>query len=406
MLLLFVMLTLGLALVRYANAQQGQAGYERTRESSFALTEATLKNQILQLGREWPGSGSGGTPYPASCVTGATDGRCPSTAALAAAYTGPDYGTSSCATGVPAVPWSTTVRDNGAITRVGGVITAASPDVAYYSRALVDPRPTWDANGDGRMWVRSTGVARCRVQTVVALVAQTLVPVRLPRNAVTANWFETTNRGRKVIIDTQGNAVTPPAKAAPQPATVSVRCAGRPAGTCAAYSTPEQVSPNTVEQNVSGTSPAVSPAQLDSFRRQAVAAGRYYAGCPGSALAGMPGELVFVEDAGTNCPLTGGFSNASPGFLVVATGSVTLGGNSVLYGILYMANLGNLPGTVVSINGTAAVQGAVIIDGPGGLSAGASKANLVFDPRGFGLAKGQSGAGVVPNSFRVLPGGQ
>jgi hypothetical protein len=92
--------------------------------------------------------------------------------------------------------------------------------------------------------------------------------------------------------------------------------------------------------------------------------------------------------------------------LVIARGTVQFGGNSVFYGIVYAANLSDISGTVVSTSGTALIQGAVAVDGPGGVVAGASKANIVFDDRAFPLIKGYSGAGFVQNSWRTLPRGQ
>ena len=60
----------------------------------------------------------------------------------------------------------------------------------------------------------------------------------------------------------------------------------------------------------------------------------------------------------------------------------------------------------MNINGTAVIYGGVTIDGLGGITAGASKANLVFDPRASTLLKGSAGATVNKNTFRVVPSGQ
>jgi hypothetical protein len=89
---------------------------------------------------------------------------------------------------------------------------------------------------------------------------------------------------------------------------------------------------------------------------------------------------------------------------------VSFGSNGIFYGIVYAANLGNLTGAVVTIGGTATVQGAVIVDGPGGVVAGSSgdsgsgAANIVYDDRSFDNVKGNMGAGIVQNSWRTLPG--
>ena len=101
----------------------------------------------------------------------------------------------------------------------------------------------------------------------------------------------------------------------------------------------------------------------------------------------------------------GGNSATSPGVLVFLKGTVSFGGNGVFYGIVYAANKTNLTGAVVSIGGTAAIQGAVVVDGPGGVSAGASGTNIVFDSRAFALLQGLANATMVPNTWRQLPSG-
>jgi hypothetical protein len=60
-------------------------------------------------------------------------------------------------------------------------------------------------------------------------------------------------------------------------------------------------------------------------------------------------------------------------------------------------------GAVVTISGNAAVQGIVSVDGNGGVVAGSSKTNLVYDSRAATLLRGESGAVPNKNSFRVLP---
>jgi hypothetical protein len=71
-----------------------------------------------------------------------------------------------------------------------------------------------------------------------------------------------------------------------------------------------------------------------------------------------------------------------------------------------MRNTQGTSGAVVSLTGTSAVQGAVAVDGLGGISAGSSAANVVFDPRAAGLVKGLGNAAAVPNTWRELYTGQ
>ena len=59
--------------------------------------------------------------------------------------------------------------------------------------------------------------------------------------------------------------------------------------------------------------------------------------------------------------------------------------------------------TAILSNVAFIIYGSVNIDGAGGITAGSSKTNLVYDPRGVGLLKGSTGAAVNKGSFRVLP---
>jgi hypothetical protein len=385
MLLLLVLMAIGLAAVAYVDSQQNSARQERTRESSLTLTEAALNGQVFQLARVWP---SQATPFTTPCTSAAPSDSptsfCPAPASLSTGYGGPDFGT---CTGTSTVPWTTTVRDNG------------TGSETYYNRAIVDAQLGYDANQDGQLWVRSEGWARCRRQIIVARVRQGFTPLSFPRNVLTANWFRTTNQGNKVIVQTSSEYQS-------KPADLSVRCAGLDTSQCLDFDASKgQVSPNTATRDPLTPTQTVTDAALDSFRRQAKANGSYYAtGCPPT----LTGQVVFAEDM-TGCSYNnGGNTQAAPGFLVIAKGSLTLTGNGIFYGVIYAANRGGIayPTPVISLQGTAGIFGAVTIDGAGGIFAGASKVNLVFDPRGFGLVKVHAGAGIVQNSWRSLPLGQ
>ena len=95
-----------------------------------------------------------------------------------------------------------------------------------------------------------------------------------------------------------------------------------------------------------------------------------------------------------------------PGSLYIARGTLSLGGNARFYGLVYMGNLQSSSDVVVSLGGNASIIGAVVIDGLGGLSAGSSKANVVFDDRVFDSFKGAGAVGSAPNTFRELPRSQ
>ena len=397
--LVTVMVMLGLAVYAMADTEQKQAGNERVRESAFVVAEAALDAQVLQLSRTFPLVAA--QAYPASCAAGnAAAIACPDPAALAGSYTGGDYA-SQC-NGSAVTQWTTQVRDNGRGAE------------KYYSRAIADGNEAWDANADGALWVRADGVAGCRARSVVTLVASKEISLPYPRNVLTANWFRTTNMGKKVIVDTEGKFAMPPdirpdpSQQSSQPADLSVRCDPAPSsGSCLGFDPAKgQIAPNTAKVAAS-PSPMLSATQIDSMRALARSLGTYYplGTCPTS----LTGKVVFVEELEPACTTPGGGAGntaENPGMLVVARGSYTIGGNSAFYGVIYMLNQTNITGPVVNLQGTALIQGSVSIDGPGGLAAGASKTNLIFDPRSQSLVKGLGAGAAVPNTWRELPRGQ
>jgi len=165
-----------------------------------------------------------------------------------------------------------------------------------------------------------------------------------------------------------------------------------------------QVSPNTAQPSPTTSAAAVSPVDLAAFKSRAMALNTYYpagAACPSS----LTGPAVYVEDF-TGCGGAAANSEAAPGALYIARGTFSLGGNSVFYGLLYMGNLQGSSGAVVTIGGTALIQGTVAIDGPGGLVAGSSKANVIFDERVFDAFQGNARAVRTPSTWRELPRGQ
>jgi len=380
--LIGVMMGLGLATASFVDGEQSQSGRERVRESAFNIAESALDGQVFQITRAWP---SASAPYPASCTpTSSPTLPCPDAASLQASATTVDYNTGACPAGSPAPVWTTSVRDDG-----GGAAN-------YYDAQVVNAQPTYDANGNGRMWVRSSGTARCIQRTLITAVTRGERVLNFPRNAVMANWFEVTNNGRKVIINTKGKSA--------QPADAVARCAPPVPSPCMKFDAAKgQVSPNTANVSPGAPVTALSPDDLAALKARAISLNTYFpAGtCPPS----LTGAAVYVEDF-TGCSGGSGNSAAQPGSLYIARGTLSLGGNAKYYGLVYMGNLQNSSGVVVSLGGTAAIIGAVVIDGPGGLSAGSSKANVIYDSNVFDVVKGVDGVGLAPNTFRELPRGQ
>jgi hypothetical protein len=388
-----MMLMIGLATYSLVDTQQGQATRSDVTEASFRLANGALNSQMFKLGSVWPNTAA--TAYPASC-TAASGGAspCPDSTTLGQSFNSIQYGTSTCPAGV-SNGWRTYVRDNG-----GGA-------TSYYDPAVVPSQPRWDANADGSVWVRSEGTASCRTRTTVALVQLSRVPLPFPRNVVTTNWLQVSNNGRKPIVDTLGSYAQPPSARPPgnaQPGGVAARCVSAPSP-CVKYDASKgQISPDTTQLNTGGAASTLTSDQIAGLRLQAQTAvpPTYYPA--GSCPPNLTGKLIFVEDM-TGCSgYSGGNTGANPGVLVFMHGTLSFGGNGVFYGIVYAGNLApSVSGAVVTIQGTAAIQGAVVVDGPGGVVAGSSRTNIVFDPRAFSSLQALANATMVPNTWRQIP---
>jgi hypothetical protein len=210
--------------------------------------------------------------------------------------------------------------------------------------------------------------------------------------------FDTNNSGNKTIIDTNG------ASDQYAPGDIIVRCTVGVSG-CADYSKATQVDPNTIKTNLTQP-PAVAPEALDQLRALAQAEGNYYTGCAPSLAGDQPGEVVFMENA-AGCYYGANINynpSAVPGYVVMARGSMNLGGTSNFYGIIYDANSDNACGDLITLSGNTQVNGSIVIDGCGGLTAGSSGVNLTYDPNVFNGFKALGTASIVQNTFREITG--
>ena len=360
-----IMLSIGLATLAWADNGFRTSGEERVRESSFNLADAVLDGQMYQLGRNWPTSTSPASP----CSDTAQPSGCPSEASISQSFTSTDY--------TAGYEWSTVVQDNG----------GAVADL--YTTAGAVGQPNYDANGDGKLWIRAEATVRGETRALLTEVEAQEVPLSFPRNSVTAGYFQTTNNGNKVIVDSLGTSG--------QSGDVAVRCTG--ASGCTTYR-PGQVSPDTTYQGYAGGD-AMSADDLNSLRGRAIAKGTYYASCP----ANPSGEIVFVESG--NCSYSSGAGNsvASTGMFVIYSGTLSLSSNYEYYGLVYAHNAQGSSGCgtpVVSLGATALIHGAVAVDGFGCVSAGSSKLNLVYDSNVFSKVKGFGTGEMTPGSWREL----
>jgi Tfp pilus assembly protein PilX len=383
--LLAVMLALGLATFALVDSQQTLSRVERQKETAFNLAEGALNAEIFALSSHWPGqgtavAGSGLSAWP-TCTPSSTDTRCPDPATLTNLFASPD-------TAGGGATWQTAVYDNG--TNGSGQSSAA-----FYSDTVTTAQPSYDANGDGRVWVRSSATVRGQQRVLVALVQVQPEEESLPHAALIAGSLQISNNGRKVIIDTQGSG----SFAAP----VEVRCNPLLNLNCepsAVQLAKGQISPNTLSANYAGGS-GLSAAALARLETTAIDNGTYYATCPGS----LPSAPIVWIDSGScsytaNSPVN---SQTAPGVLILNSATLTLGGTLAFYGLIYAVNAQASSGAVVSLQGNVSVQGGIEEDGNGGVIAGSSKVNLVFDDTAFGGVKSYGTASLLQNSFREIP---
>lgn len=394
--LMTIMAVFSMATLAFVDTEQRQSAVGRQRDTAFNVAEAALNAQTFALGRKWPGQGGASDVtlrYPDSCTQASTDARCPSAATLTAMFSSPDA--------IPTATWSTTVRDNSGSTGAQ----------AFWSDAMLATAPTYDANGDGRLWVRSESTVDGRRRAMVALVRTEPQAEQLPHAAVLAGRLAISNNGRKVLVDAQGESATNGG--------VDVRCVptlgeaqaclGHRLGSGSTKDEAEledeldiQIRPNVSQTGYAGGD-AMSAEALARMRETAIANGTYYTTCPAS----LAGAVVFVESS-ASCSYTGNVEYndpASPGVLIMAGGTLSLGGGARYDGVVYHSNPSRSTGNLVSIQGSARVRGGVLIDGNGGLTVGSSggaKVNLVFDDHAYDAVQSAGGAGLVQNTWRQL----
>jgi Tfp pilus assembly protein PilX len=396
LMILIILMGIGLAILATSDTQQNLSGGEHVRESGYNLAEAALNAEALQVGRLWPTSAAA----PSSCdPTTTANAYCPQATAIGNGYATGDYA-SSCATSPSTPLWQTKVRDN--------VAGEQSWTTAVSSRAA------YDANADGSVWVRAFATVQCNSASTVALVSATSTPLTIANSVVTANWLATSNQGRKVIVDTLGAYAQPPSARpgpAAQPGKVVLRCSA-PLGTspCANYAANKgQIQPPAIQTSSTTSNQALSAIQLQTLESQAASAGTLWTStCPSTAAqltASASGAPVVVQGP-CNISITGNGSINSattPGVLVIENGTLSLGGTVNFYGLIYMVNKQASSGSVVTVGGNAVIQGSVNIDGLGGVTAGSSKTNLVYDSRAIALLRGSTGASINRGTIRTLP---
>lgn len=391
LLLTAMMLTMSLAAISLVDSQQRESGTQRKREATFNLTEGVLNTQIFLMSRDWPGTAP--TAYPRTCTkANAADVRCPDDPRLVASFKGVDYN--------KGIAWTTEIRDN---------VTGSQN---YYDDGVMSAAniPSWDANGDSYMWVRSQSLLPDgKARTLVALVKAEQLATNFPNHAVVAGSIDITQNGNQsYIYTTDANGVN---------GRVVVRCSPPSASGCAREGKDVQISPATVESDPA-MKPAMTPEAIDRLREAARASGTYYAGGASACPSSLTGDLIFIENA-TGCEAFNSNtavynSKAKPGVLVVGSGHLYVH-NPTFYGLIYHVNGSDGVGSpqpagspAMTSKGNTTIIGAVIIDGAGELEIGnnnggsAFPGNLWFDSNARNSLKAFGTAGIVQNSFREI----
>jgi hypothetical protein len=296
-----------------------------------------------------------------------------------------------------AATWQTTVRDNG-----------TTGTANFYSDPLVQAQPAYDANHDGQLWVRANATAKGKTRTIVALVRAEQQDEDIPHAALITGRLDISNMGNKTIIDASAGGGMPTAIVRCVPALLELSpCLGHPmgvppiGGTLAALTTflGRQLSPNTTTTGYGG-GPAMTPEARARLKATAIADGTYYAtGCPSS----LTGHVVYIESG--NCVYDSNAvynTPADPGLVLMASGTLYLGGTTIFNGVIYHANTANTTGPVLQLQGNTNIIGGVLVDGNATTIAGSSKVNIQLFPTAFRAVRSYGSAGIIQNTWREI----
>lgn len=390
--ILLMSMMLGLALASYAfvDTQQMRSAETRKRETAFNVAEAALNAQIYALSREWPGQGKIATPY-TTCTQASTGARCPSAQTIGDLF----KGSSDTEAGLT---WSTEVHDN------------LNPGASFYDDTTTRAALGYDANGDGKVWVRAQATARGKKRTLIALVRPQEETEHLPKAALITGRLDISNNGHKTIIDASGGTSVSgviavrctPALNEPEP------CLGHK---LTGLSLPPalanlnallnfQINPNIATTGY-GNEPALKPEAIQRLRERALSDGTYHPTCPST----LPTGFAFIETGSCHYQSNDVVNSpAHPGFILLANASLRLTGTQRYHGIIYAANVNGSPADLVDLGGNVQVHGGVLVDGQATTIAGSSKTNIQLDLNAFNAAKSYGTAGMIQNTFREIKG--
>ena len=81
-----------------------------------------------------------------------------------------------------------------------------------------------------------------------------------------------------------------------------------------------------------------------------------------------------------------------------------MNGSTFFYGLIYLPNSTDQTGNLVTISGGATIGGAVVVDGPGGVTITGTGMVLTYDSNVFNLITTTQQINVIANSWRELKG--
>jgi len=400
---MFVIFGLGIAVLSQADVQTHQTGVEAWGEATYNNAEGALDSTANLLQQSWP------TAATSTCnQSSSSSSFCPGAALtnnFNTAYAGKLFSNPQ---------WTVQIIDDS-----GGQSTN------YYSDAASATAPSYDANRNGKLWIRAQTTIQGQKRIVVAEMVRQTTIVQLPRNTITSGGVFTSNRGNKVIIETTDAA------GSSQAGSINVRCGD--STTVPDYGDPcqgwdprqGQLDPASNYQggyvDPSGAYSAVSQSDLASLKQAAQSNGTYYNGTCPTSLTG----LVYVDNPpGGNCTFLGGTWNMTsappaktdvPGMIVMGDGTLTFNGNISYFGVIYMVNAsGTTPtsgactsaqqnGPVFEVHGTGSIYGTIFVDKCGIIDAGSSAYNIIFDSDAFNAATAYSLPNLAKNTFRIIP---
>jgi len=402
--IMFVILGLGLAVLSQADVQTHQTGTEAWGEATYNNAEGALDSEANLLQQSWPAAATSTCNQSSGAST-----FCPGTSltnSFNTAYAGHLYNNPQ---------WTIQIVDDS-----GG----ESAD--YYSDSAASTAPSYDANRDGKLWIRAQTIIQGQKRIVASEMVRQTTIIQLPRNTITSGGAFTSNRGNKVIVET-----TDAAAGSSLTGSINVRCGSSTytpsyGDACEGWDPRQgQVDPASNYQggyvDPNGGYSAVSSSDLASLKQAAQSNGTYYNGTCPTSLTG----LVYVDNPpGGNCTFLGGTWNMTssppaktdvPGMIIMGDGSLTFNGNISYFGVIYMVNAsGRAPasgactsadmnGPVFSVHGTGTIYGSIFVDKCGTIDAGSSAYNIHFDSDAFSAATAYALPNLAKNTFRIIP---